>query len=223
MRTYSVIASKISPAQLISLTTFVRRRARRRPECAALVATLDAAYDPLLAAIGARDELAEERACATAELEYLDEVLDAAVANFVRHLLAHLGGDRGHATFKRMFPIAPSEATRDVASPEQSSFVGGVLKVFNDDKSLVGLTEHALTMQSALTALDTVRAERTALEQDEGLANAELAVRMDAMAAAYNGAFHQLSMIYPGQKGLVRSFFRDTRYDRTPPPAEGQS
>ena len=217
MRTFTVSAERSSPAQMIRLTRFLIRRLGRRPECAAIRDALTSAYTPLVAAVAEREELDEARACATADLEYLDEQLDAAMANFVRHLLAQLGGDRKHPTYLRLFPIAPSAGTAGMATPEQSAFVAGVLQNFERFCDMSGMTEYAAQLQAALRDLDLAIGERSLIVADESAAAGRLNAAAKAMELAFNSAFHELSSLYPGQKGLVRSFYPNRGYERRAP------
>lgn len=221
MRLLTLSADRFSPDQLIRYGRFLRRRIRGRPDCADVLGTVDAALQALTTAKDGADDAAEERACLTAELEYLDSVLDAELASFVRFTLALLGS-RSHPSFVKLFPVAPSEAMAEVGSAAQSAFVAAVLEAQVADPALAPLAGQAAQVQAALGALDACRARRSAAEVAENVAAGRLASAVAGLVTAYNDAFHTLSARFSGERGLVRSFFPKGPGGRKPRPESAE-
>ena len=148
-----------------------------------------------------RDELV----ALTAEIRYLDGEVDGEVGDVSRQILLLTKGDRKSPLYLAVFPSAPSEATRHVATDSQNAYVHAIV--------------HAVAAQPELASIDTTRLVAAQAALEDGLARraakrAELRVarakRDGSLAAAilsHNQASLRLQLLYPGEKALVRSFF----------------
>ncbi|MBK9368662.1 MAG: hypothetical protein IPN01_20530 [Deltaproteobacteria bacterium] len=149
--------------------------------------------------------LRDELVALTAEIRYLDGGVDGEVGDVSRQILLLTKGDRKSPLYLAVFPSAPSEATRHVATDSQNAYVHAIV--------------HAVAAQPELASIDTTRLVAAQAALEDGLARraakrAELRVarakRDGSLAAAilsHNQAYLRLQLLYPGEKALVRSFF----------------
>lgn len=194
--------------QVIHHLRFLVRRARARPETAALHTELQNNLKALEAQAAVTDEAREEVAALTAERDYLDELLDDAVANLSRRVLVEVNNSRSAPTYVQIFPTAPSEAMRGVATDAQTTYVRQVIDAARADKTLVHLSTHIDGVQTALDQLETMRALRDEARLRASTARNTLQLLTDKVRAVFNHTYYVLMSHFPGQKSLVRSFYR---------------
>lgn len=191
----------------LTLMVFLYLRIASRPQASDVAAELKTSIDDVKTKAQTAEDRRLARRLTTAELEYLDEELDAALSRYVRHLLALLSEGRQDPRYVRMFPVAPSEMTRGTATESQSRMLKNVLAVHDSEPELASISPAAETLRAALDAVNTSRAQRVLDYDAETAANAELRASLIAGRAVFNSAHPRLEIAFPGKKGLIRSFY----------------
>ena len=197
-----------SSAELsLILMVFLYLRIAHRPQAADIAVDLKATIDDVKAKAQIVEDKYLARRLTTAELIYLDEELDTALARYVKHLLALLTDGRQDPRYVRMFPVAPSEMTRGMASEGQSHMLEQVLAVHDGDAELAAISAPAEVLRAALAAVNTTRAQRVLDYKAEQAATTELRASLISARGVYNAAHPRLELAFPGRKGLIRSFY----------------
>ncbi len=186
---------------------FVTIRLRSRPQTKALAAETQVQRDALKAAGEAYDEAVEERVAATAEVEYVDSVLDVSVLDLSRELLALNGGDRQDPRFTKLFPVAPAETVRPVTTEGQNRAVRVIVELLKEDPNLAPLRHHAASIGEKLANLEAALKARDGRYVDEDKANANRRQVMDHARRMYRMLMPRLQLIFPNDPVLVESFF----------------
>ena len=208
----------------LTLMVFLYLRIASRPLAADLVADLKTAIDDVKAKAQTVEDKRLARRLTTAELTYLDEELDDALSRYVKHLLALLPLGRQDPRYVQMFPVAPSDMTRSVASAAQSRMVKGVLAVHDAEPELAAISAPAEVLRAALDAINAGRAQRVLDYDAEQVAQNALRASLTTARGVYNAAHPRLELAFPGKKGLIRSFFwRDELKKDDPPEAEAEA
>lgn len=177
-----------------------------RPETAPLAAEIDALRVAARAAEDAWQEAQSQRVAASATIVYLDSLLDDAIADLARDVLAAVGGDRASTTWRLLFPSAPSTAMRPTGSAAQAAFVKGVLSALASPP-LADWADRAGPIADRLAQLEAGQAARADLFVTEGQASTRRALALDELRQAYNLAYSRLRVQFPKKKALVESFF----------------
>ena len=191
----------------LTLMVFLYLRVASRPQAADVAADLKATIDDVKAKAQTVEDKRLARRLTTAELMYLDEELDAALSRYVKHLLALLPEGRQDPRYVQMFPVAPSEMTRAVASESQSRMLKNVLLVHDGDAELAAISAPAKVLRAALDAVNTTRAQRVLDYDAEQSATAALRATLGTARGVFNAAHPRLELAFPGKKGLIRSFY----------------
>ena len=192
---------------VLTLMVFLYLRIAPRPAAADIAADLKTTIDDVRAKAQTADDKRLARRLTTAELAYLDEELDDALSRYVKHLLALLPLGRQDPRYVAMFPVAPSEMTRSVASEAQSRMIKGVLDVHDADAELAAISAPAEVLRAALNAVNTCRAQRVLDYEAEQSANNALRASLTSARAVFDAAHPRLELAFPGKKGLIRSFY----------------
>lgn len=195
------------PALVRKHLRFLRRRLTGRPEAEPLRNDITEALTALQLAIDADEDAADEAACATAELEVRDALLDAAVAALVREVLYRVGNDRGDPRFVAAFPSAPSGAMAEMASDAQSIYVRAALTALRQARGLPDLSAPIAEVEAALATLEASKLSRQTAQTASSVSAAALQVAVRAAHDTHNGALARLGVLYPRQKALIRSLF----------------
>ena len=206
------LASTHSAALTLNAMRFLIIRLKSRPVTRDLAEGLQAQRARLGAAQEAYEEAREVRQAATAEIVWLDKVVDKAVMSIARRALEHVDGNRSAPVFKRLFPKAPSEQMKPVGGESQSQTVSAILSVVSshavDYEFVSDLADSLSEHQGALEATETRRSD---LYVAEGRARTERNIILDATQRTYNNTFHQLMMVFPDDPSLVESYFKSLR------------
>lgn len=187
-------------------------RLRSRPETSALAPEVEAQRAQLRQAEDRWLEARELRIAAGAELEFLDGELDRAVAQVARLALTEVAGRREDDRYRKLFQIAPSEATRPVGGRAQELYVRGVLAQLTSDATpFPSLRTHAKPIEDGLKALRDAEQRRADLYVPERVAATERAVALDQACRLYNSMHARLSLLFPENERLVESYFMSLR------------
>jgi len=152
----------------------------------------------------------EERVAATAEITYRDEQLDTLIAALARELLVLTNGDRNHATFRKLMPTSPTLAIRSIGGDVQTRYVKTELAVLNDDPDFVSLKGFAAPIEKAQAALEQAQSRRSELGIPESRAHTDRQLAIDEARRFLGRARAQLTLLFPEDKNLVKSFFPPT-------------
>ena len=186
---------------------FSLRRLAPRPEAADLHAKVSPYFITLQSRLSTQDSSHDARLDASAELFVLDDDLDLAVANVVARALLCVGRDRKHPSFIAAFPTAPSVASSDLASDAQSRYVRLAIAALRADTVFASISADVDALEVKLNALEAGRANRDALWEAEQGARQQTAAAAEAARLAFNTIAPTLKLLYPGRRGLLRSFF----------------
>jgi hypothetical protein len=206
--------SESSSAQtVLESYRFVLIRLRSRPETAGLVEGMSELRSALNAANEAYYQAYEERCAATAEIDYLDAVLDATVGDLAREVAVLVKNHREDPRYYKLFPVAPSQAMRQ-ASVDQDRFVTHIISLLAEDEDYTSLRSHADILSQHLKALREAVSTREALYTPEATANGQRQAVLDKARRAYNQLKPQLELIFPS-RSQVDSFFPSSHRNAT--------
>jgi septal ring factor EnvC (AmiA/AmiB activator) len=149
--------------------------------------------------------LRDELVALTAEIRYLDGEVDGEVSDVSRQLLLLTKGDRKSPLYLAVFPSAPSEATRLVATDSQNEYVHAIVRAVAAQPEQAGIDTTRLV--AAQAALEDALARRTVKRAELRVARAKRDGSLAAAILSHNQAYLRLQLLYPGEKALVRSFF----------------
>ena len=200
-----------SPAKVLRHLRFLTRRSGARAETASLHTQLAAALTQLKAQIMAVEDAEEDTMDAVASKNVLDEDLDLLIADLVARALLEVGRDRSHTSFLAAFPSAPSQAMRDVASEAQSRYAQNAITALGADPVFAALSPYLAPAQAALDALTAAVAAEASMRTAQELQSARLAAVLRSSVDTYNTGHPSLKLLFPNRKGLVNSFFLNTR------------
>lgn len=151
----------------------------------------------------------EERLACSAEINYLDSEVDSEVMDLARHVLAKIKNDRNAPFYRKLFPSAPSEAMRPVASASQEQYVLNILDRLENDPDYQEFADHTRRLRECQTLLKQALERRNVLISAEAQANVEFRIAKDEAQRFYNHTYHRLILIFSDKRNLVESFFSD--------------
>lgn len=201
------LAPSVSPQKTFRALRFAVRRLAPRVEAADLHAKAAAALAALRSRLAAQDAAHDARLDATADLYVYDDTLNLALADVVARALLLVNRDRKHPSFIAAFPTTPSVAMADLASDAQSRYVRLAIAALRADTLFAPIAAEVNTLETALNALEAGRAARAALWDDERGARQQTLAATETARLAFNTIAPTLKLLYPGRKGLIRSFF----------------
>lgn len=176
-----------------------------RPQSAAVYNDAVTIYKILQADEASFDAALDARVAMTNEINYLDHVLGGAVADVNHALLAVVKRDRQDPRYRRVFPQNPSDIVKRGHSEEQNRFLHSALGAIAAEPDFAAVPTAEL--HTALTALETARAHRETLYAAENEAKARLRVTFEQACDHLDEAEPRLTLLYPKQPALVKSFF----------------
>ena len=185
---------------------FLSMQLRARPETEGMAAEVDTLRDRTREVEEAWQDASTRRVVATANIKYHDELLDAVVADLARDVLAAVGGDRDHKTYKLLFPTAPSLAMKPVATEPQAIYVQALLATLQTP-DYADWADRVGPISARLEALAAQQKARSALYAAEAQASAARQVNFDEVRRAYNLMYPRLLVQHPDDKRRVESLF----------------
>lgn len=202
-----------SPQKIFRNLRFSCRRCAPRLEAADLTSKVTPYLTTLVARMAAQEAAHDGRLDATAEIYVLDDDLNLALGDVVARALLCVSRDRKHPSFIAAFPTAPSAAAQDVSSDAQSRYVRLAIAALRADAVFASISAEVDALELKLNALEAGRANRDALWETEQLARQQTAAAAEAARLAFNTIHPTLKLLYPGRKGLIRSFFLREDYE----------
>lgn len=187
---------------------FLSIRLRSRPQTRPLADDVDAARKRVEEARDRYEQAVEERVAQTAEIGYLDSVVDARVMDVAREFHVLAGGKLDDPRRPLLFRKAPSVVLEDTASADQGAFVTGVVFALRNEPALAPLKHLADPLEQAQQELEAALKRRTDLGTPEARAAAHLSVAVEDGKRVYNRMYAQLTLLLGGG-ALVESFFTD--------------
>ena len=186
---------------------FSLRRLAPRPEAVDLHAKVSPYFVTLQSRLSTQDSCHDARLDGSAELFVLDDDLDVALANVVARALLCVGRDRKHPSFIAAFPKAPSIVSMGLATDGQSRYVRLAIAALRADTVFASISADVDALEVTLNALEAGRVNRDALWEAEQGARQQTAAAAEAARLAFNTIAPTLKLLYPGRRGLLRSFF----------------
>ena len=186
---------------------FSLRRLAPRPEAVDLHAKVSPYFVTLQSRLSTQDSCHDARLDGSAELFVLDDDLDVALANVVARALLCVGRDRKHPSFIAAFPKAPSIVSMGLATDGQSRYVRLAIAALRADTVFASISADVDALEVTLNALEAGRVNRDALWEAELGARQQTAAAAEAARLAFNTIAPTLKLLYPGRRGLLRSFF----------------
>jgi len=196
-----------SPAVALRALRFAIIRLASRPETAPFAPDLQAARTALASADDALDNARTARVAATAEITWIDERIDTTIIQLGREARALVQGNARDPRYTRLFPIAPSEATRPVGGDTQTRFVTSIIQLLETDDAFASLRPQATPLRELSEQLTAATAARETLYLDENRAASERREAHEVARRAYNLLYPRLLLAFPEDEGLVESFF----------------
>lgn|GEM_PF-2245819 len=185
---------------------FLAIRLKSRPTTATLAEEVTAARNGVEGAREAWEQASEERIAQTAEIAYLDGVVDGCVMAVAREFNVLAGGKLDDERRPLLFRKAPSEVMKDVGSDNQTQFVNSVVYALRNESSLQALKHLAHPLDEAQGRLTAAIARRADLATPEARAAAHLTTALERGRRTYNRMHAQLTLLL-GDEALVESFF----------------
>jgi len=186
---------------------FLSIRLRSRPDTATIEPAVSAARSALTTTNEAWKQAVEERVAASAEVAYLDSLLDAAVADLAREVVVLVRSDRADPRYRKLFATPPSSAMRPVANETQDLFVQNLIQRLGEDADLASLRPHADKLTQRRDALKGALARRSSLYLPETKTAADRNQALDAARRLYNQMPAQLTLAIGNDRALIDSFF----------------
>jgi hypothetical protein len=202
---------------------FLSIRLKSRPQTAGLAPDVDAMRALLRDKDDAYAEAREQRIAASAEITYLDTLVDDAVMAASRELLVLTGGKADDPRYLKPFPTAPSAALKPVGGASQDRFVKGVIVRFREDPDLAPLAGHAPKIEAAQADLEKGVAQRNDLHVKEAMTLADRRIALEDARRMYNLTYPRLQLIFPNKPTLVESFFKDLRGEEAEAASEAKA
>lgn len=203
---------KLTDSHSIGTTTdalrFLDVRLRSRPQTEDLAKLTFAERVELGAKYGEYLDARELRVAASAELAYVDGLLDGDVRGLAREALVLTAGKTDDPRYRTLFPITAAQATKPVGGDAQERFVRGVIDVLTNDDTLAPLRPHADRLQARLDALNAALAQREDLYVPEARARTAYHIALEHARRTYNLCHAHLTLLFPDDPALVESFFR---------------
>jgi len=186
---------------------FLSIRLGSRPETAEMVKELDAVRDDLHSKDNAWKNAREQRIAATAETEFLDDLLDESVMSLSREVLVLTKNDRNSPVYKKLFPMAPSSAMDPVTADEQSVYVKGIVSRLKEDGDYEKLAHYADSIDGHFNVLSSAIKKRDELYMPESRASTDRNIALDKARRVYNLMYPRLQIALPEHPELVETFF----------------
>ena len=186
-------------------------RLRSKPGLEAVRTAIDTERKKLLAADEAWQAARDERIAQTAEVGYRDDCVDSRVMRLSRAHLVVTDGKASDPRYRRVFPIAPSEATRDIAGDSQSRYVAHVVSAVRAQAETPEIAELAEAVAEDAKALDESVKQRDELYVAELTARTNRVIALGAAQRFYNRQYAQLLVAFPDEERWVESCFLDMR------------
>ena len=175
-----------------------------RPETRHLLPPVKAANDEMQAAHTAWRVAVILAMAATLDVNYRDELVDAAYMAISRALLAMVGGNRQALLWRQVYSEAPSKTVAPMATPEQSRAVERVIETITADDAYQGLRHLVPALVEAQADLKTALVAREAADAKVHSAAHKRELAVGAARQAYNRLFPELDLLFPNEPARVR-------------------
>lgn len=205
------IDARAGYASVRSHLRVLAKRLKSRPSTAPLAAPIDDARRALDERIEAWEAADDDSVVATGNLHYADEVEDRVVADLARRAKVIVAGKLTSPAYLRLFPKAASELTAGVADDAQVQQVEHLIETIANNDDYRALRGVARQLDEAHQEVLLAREERMRSEQQAAAAWTELQIAEEAARAAYRDTHPKLTLLFPGRRRLVNSFFPQKR------------
>ncbi len=186
---------------------FLALRLTSRAETATLAERVNSMRQAVADTDNVWQQAHDERCGATAEITYLDSVLDRAVSDLSREVLVLAKNNRSDPRYKKLFGVVPSAGMAGTATPEQERYVANIITRLVEDPDYTTLKARADTLTNANKALKAALAKRETFYGPETTAHANRRVALDNAVRMYNRMYAELSLVFDNDRALVDSYF----------------
>lgn len=200
-----------SVPELLRNLRFSTRRLAAYPAAASLHSGAATALHNLRVADEAELNAQESRLVSSAVLEVGFDDLIASVGQLSAGAFYIVQRKREDDRYRAAFPQNHSEVLRGSVSDEKLSYIKVACDALSADptfNTLAGDIGHTRTL---LAQVEAQLANHKALEEAERVAEAALAIAAKNAREVFNALSPALTLLFPGKKVLVRSFFRSGR------------
>lgn len=197
--------------ELLRNLGFSTRRLAAFPAAAALHSGASAALHNLRAADDAERDAEESRLVSSASVEVLTDELFASVGHLSHQALGAVRRNREDDRYRAAFPQNHSEVLKGSISEEKLSYIKVACDALSADPTFNALAGDIGQTRTLLAQLDAQLATHSALEEAERIAESALAIAAKNAREVFNTLSPALTLLFPGKKVLVRSFFRSGR------------
>ena len=182
-------------------------RLHAHPKTAEVAPSVLGWWEELKGVREAHQEARINRLAVSAELSWLDEVVDGCVMDLSRDLLSAVDGDRAHPRYQAAFPTSPSAAMR-LPGDAQDQYVRLALRAVQawpECPEAVGRRAEALAQAQA--ALEAGQVRQRAVYEAEAEAWTALGLALARIGQAYNRLYARLLGELPDHKRLINTMF----------------
>lgn len=160
------------------------------------IKTTDAKYQQ---ALRTRDEIYHE-------IQSLDQSLDREIDAVARAAYCLVHGNRDDVRYQMLFPTAPGESMRDVASAQQEKFVCHVVTTIQNTATLAPLLHYVEPIQSRLQHLCAALEKQRQHYIPYVRTMTELYLLLDEGRRLYNGMYQRV-LVSSGDAAVTARFF----------------
>lgn len=205
------LSEAASVPELLRNLGFSVRRLAAYPSAAALHSGAVTARNNLR--VADEDELnaQESRLESSAVLEVVVDELFASVGQLSAGAFYLVQRNREDDRYRAAFPKNHSEVLKGSISDEKLSYIKVACDALSADPTFNGLAGDIGQTRTLLAQVEVQLATHAALEEAERIAEAALAIAAKNAREVFNALSPALTLLFPGKKVLVRSFFRSGR------------
>ena len=205
------LSEAASVPELLRNLSFSTRRLAAYPSAASLHGGAVTARNNLRVADEAEANAQESRLVSSAVVEVLVDELFSSAGQLSAGALYVVQRKREDDRYRAAFPQNHSDVLKGSISDEKRSYIKVACDALSADpsfKSLAGDITHTRTL---LAQVEAELNNHKALEEAERVAEAALAIAAKNAREVFNALSPALTLLFPGKKVLVRSFFRSGR------------
>jgi hypothetical protein len=183
----------------------IRLKPLRRDEN--IVLNIQEMVDNLVSKSNEFDMKKLERVGQTAQINYLDDLLDSTVIELSRVILNKSSGRRDSSLYKTMFPITPSKVLSGIGTTTQEAYIKNIINLIESNEEYNEFEAIKNRIKSSLDELNAAMAQRETFYLDENNSHNELRILRLRATRMYNLSYHQLSLLYADDQDFVDSLF----------------
>ena len=205
------LPENVSVPELLRNLGFSVRRLAAYPTAATLHSGAVTARNNLRDADQTELNAEESRLVSSAVVEVLTDEVYGSVSQLSAGALYIVQRNRENDRYRAAFPQNHSEVLKGSISAEKLSYIKVACDALSADPIFKGLAADIANTRTLLAQLEVQLATHSALEEAERVAESALAIAAKNAREVFNALAPALTLLFPGKKVLVRSFFRGNR------------